>query len=177
MLEVSVAYNRYLYLGNEFLTWLWFTIDNDPETLNKIIPPEYRLTIGNRTVLENRTENGVETITIKGDDAGLEEGMLALKKGALVTELNLCYETTDKRWGFTIKGESMNISNLKVPDTGPVETGADVEGVVLEKSYLYEAVLSLLDTLFHNFIKLRTSNRWKEQVLPSIGKWILSVST
>ncbi len=177
MLEVSVAYSRYRYLGNEFLTWMWFLIDKDLETLNKIISSEFRLTLGNRTVLENRTEGGTETVTIKGDDAGLEEGMLALKKGALVTELNLSCETVDKRWEFTLKGESMSLSNLKLPDTGSVETAEDVEGAVLEKTYLYETVFSLLDKLFHHFVQLRTSNRWREQAVPSIARWILSVAS
>ena len=97
MLEVSVSYNRYKFLGNEFLTWIWFVIDNDPETLKNIVPSEFTLDIGNRTVLENRRDAGVETVTIKGDTAGLEEGMLALRKGAMVTELNLLYETADRR--------------------------------------------------------------------------------
>jgi hypothetical protein len=172
MLDVSVAYNRYRYLGNEFLTWLWFALDNDLENLEKIIPDEFRLSIGNRTVLENRTDSGVETVTIKGDDAGLEEGMLALKKGAVVTELNLSYETADKHWGFTLKGESLNISNLKLPDTGPLEAIENIEGTVLDKAYFYEAVNSLIDNLFHRFIRLRTSKDWHARALPSITRWI-----
>ena len=30
MLDVAVAYNRFKFLGEEFLTWLWFVIDQDP---------------------------------------------------------------------------------------------------------------------------------------------------
>jgi len=37
MLDVSVAYNRYKFLGHEFLTWLWFMIETDKDTL---ISPE-----------------------------------------------------------------------------------------------------------------------------------------
>ena len=33
MLDVSVAYNRYKFLGHEFLTWLWFMIETDKQTL------------------------------------------------------------------------------------------------------------------------------------------------
>ena len=102
--------------------------------------------------------------------------MLALKKGAMVSELNLSYESVDKRWGFTVKGESMNISNLKIPDTGPVQTGEDIEGIVLDKAYLFETVTSLLDRLFKDFITLRVSNRWQEEVAPSVNKWIHSGS-
>ena len=177
MLDVSVSYNRFRFMGNEFLTWLWFLMENDSDGLKQTISPELTLQMGNRTVLENRSEAGVETVTIKGDDAGLEEGMLALKKGALVTDLNLICESADKRWTFTVKGESMALSNLKVPETGPVETIEDTEGAVLERAYLFETVLTLLDSLFQKFIKLRVSNQWHEQTVPAIQKWIAAGAT
>ena len=33
MLDVSVSYNRYKFLGHEFLTWLWFLIEKDRKLL------------------------------------------------------------------------------------------------------------------------------------------------
>ena len=33
MLDVAVAYNRFKFLGDEFLTWLWFIIEQDPAYL------------------------------------------------------------------------------------------------------------------------------------------------
>ncbi len=81
MLDVAIAYNRYRFLGNEFLTWLWYTLENHSSQLVEIDADLSALEIGNRMVLENRRNEGLETITIKGDDAGLEEGLLALKKG------------------------------------------------------------------------------------------------
>jgi hypothetical protein len=29
MLDVSVSYNRYKFLGHEFLTWLWFLMEKN----------------------------------------------------------------------------------------------------------------------------------------------------
>ena len=68
MLDISFAYSRYKFLGNEFLTWLWFVVENDRERLNKIEQDLVYLNIGNRIVLENRINDAVETITILGDD-------------------------------------------------------------------------------------------------------------
>ncbi|MBU0986478.1 MAG: hypothetical protein KKH68_04415 [Proteobacteria bacterium] len=172
MLDVAVAYNRFKFLGDEFLTWLWFVIDNDPEYLKKLSPEYADLEIGNRMVLENRKQQAVESITIKGDDANLAEGILALRKGAFVTELNLCLKLKDQEWRFTIKGESLNLSGFKTPSTGPVETAEDVAGAVIEKAYLYDQVIQLIDTLFKNFIKIRTSYHWQDQVVSMIKNWI-----
>lgn len=177
MLDVSVSYERYKFLGYEFLTWLWFLIEKEHDRLRKSDPDLTSLEIGNRIVLENRlNEDAVESITIKGDDADLEEGILALRKGSVVTELNLAYKSGEYEWRFTVKGESFNIGNLKTPDTGPVESKEDVEGAILEKVFLYEKALRLVDTMFKDFIQLRISKDWHENAVPILKNWIYSDS-
>jgi hypothetical protein len=172
MLDVAVSYNRYKFLGHEFLTWLWFLIEKEPDTVKGLDPDLVSLEIGNRIVLENRINDSVESITIEGDDAGLEEGILALRKGAVVTQLNLQYQSGDLKWQFTLKGESFNVSSLKLPDTGPVETDGDMAGAVLEKAFLYEKVMALIDTMFNHFIHLRVSDDWTARAVSRMKQWI-----
>ena len=172
MIDVAVAYNRYKFLGNEFLTWLWFTIDTNQHFFITVDETITSLYLGNRIVLENNINDASEIITIKGDDAGLEEGLLSLRKGAVVIEMNLSYKTENQEWKFTLKGESLSFSGLKVPETGPVETKDDIEGLVLEKAYLYEKVIDLVNRLFNVFLKLRSTVQWNQKTVPEIKKWI-----
>lgn len=172
MLDVAIAYNRYKFIGNEFLTWLWFTIDTDQHFFQKVDDAITSLYLGNRIVLENSVNDTSEIITIKGDDAGLEEGLLSLRKGALVIEMNLSYKTENQEWKFTLKGESLSFSGLKVPETGPVETKPDIEGMLLEKAYLYEKAIALVNRLFHFFLQLRSSLAWNQKTVPDIKRWI-----
>ena len=172
MLDIAIAYSRYRFLGNEYLTWLWFIIENEMAHLNQLDEDFTSLEIGNRMVLENRRGEGVETITIKGDEASLEEGLLALKKGALVSEVNLRYRCGDQTWQFNIKGESLNLSSLKPPETGKVESKADIEGAVLEKIFLYDKVVEFVERSYQNFIKKRLSEDWQKKVVPQIAQWV-----
>jgi hypothetical protein len=172
MLDIAIAYDRYKFVGNEFLTWLWFVIDNAPDTLEKIDATMQALEVGNRIVLKNQTDNGEETISIKGDTAGLEEGLLALSKGAMVTEINLIYKTDEHQWQFSLKGESLGFTGLKTPETGNIETQDDIEGMVLEKVYLLEKATGLLDNLFNHFIQLRVSNAWINETQVALRTWI-----
>jgi hypothetical protein len=174
MLDVAVSYNRYKFLGHEFLTWLWFLIEKKRRVIQETAQVGVSLEIGNRIVLENRVNDAVESITIKGDEAGLEEGLLALRKGAVVIEINLAFEFQENKWRFTLKGESLAFSGLRTPDTGPVETGDDIEGAVLEKVYLYEQVIQLTDKLFNRFVRLRVSEEWNRKTVPEIKKWMAS---
>jgi hypothetical protein len=174
MLDVAVSYNRYKFLGNEFLTWLWFSIENEQDLIQKSLPQPASIQIGNRIKLENHRNKNLETVTIKGDEAGLEEGVLALRKGALVTELNIVYDTQNIVWQFNIIGESLNISNLKSQITGPFEKKEDIEEQVLEKTYQYDEAIQLVDNIYKNFISLRVSTGWEKDTFIKIKNWIFS---
>jgi hypothetical protein len=172
MLDIAIAYDRYKFLGNEFLTWLWYAIDHAPDTLEKIDPAMRALEVGNRIVLKNKTDKGEETISIKGDTAGLEEGLIALAKGAMVTEINLIYKTEEYQWQFSLKGESLGFTGLRTPETGNMETQDDIEGLVLEKAYLLEKATTLLDALFNHFVHLRVSSKWLNDTHTGMRNWI-----
>jgi hypothetical protein len=174
MLDVAVAYNRFKFLGDEFLTWLWFVIEQDPAFLKSADPDLTSFEIGNRIVLEKKHKNAVERITIKGEDAGLEEARVALQNGALVAELNLVYQSAQQKWQFTLKGESLNLSGLKTPKIALPESPDDVEGSVLEKIFLYDKILQFLEKLYKTFIKLRISNRWQNREISLMKKWLNS---
>lgn len=176
-LDVSIAYSRYRFLGFEFLTWLWFMIETASGSLFKEEDGESArktLAIGNRIVLEILGENQKESITIKGDDAGLEEGILSLRKGAVVTEMNLILRIREHEFRFGIKGENLNISNLKTPDTPALETQGDMEGILLEKAFLYEQVIMTVEGLFETFLTFRLQENWDRNTLSGIRQWIYS---
>jgi hypothetical protein len=169
MLDASISYYRYAFLGCEFLTWLWYSVSTSG--ISTILKKGGSLEIGDKIVLERKLIDSIEKITIKGKDADLEEGMISLKKGAVVKELNLLYKSGEKEWFFTVTGESLSLSNIKTPDIGFIETKKDVEGFVIEKIFLFNLVYSLIDDLYKNFIKLRVSDKWPP-VVSDIRKWI-----
>lgn len=175
MLDIAVAYRRYQFVGDEFLTWLWYVIEKERPLLNNIDKEMASLEVGNRMVLVNRyRQDNDETVSIKGDGANMDEGLLAIRKGAMVAEINLLYRAADREWRFNLKGESLNFSSLRVPETGKVETREEIEGAVIDKIYLCERIVDLVNGLFAHFIKLRVSAEWSAKIVPAIRKWILS---
>jgi hypothetical protein len=177
MLDIAVSYNKYRFLGNEFLTWIWYLADTgvDLSELAQIKDKAVTIKIGNGIVLENAMgDQSVEKISIKGNDAGLEEGLTALRKGALVTDMNLVVTIDGNEFRFTLKGESMNITGLKTPPLAAVEQENELEGAVLEKLYLCQSILGVIDSLFYAFVRKRISEDWKNQDLPAIRQWIHS---
>lgn len=173
MLDIAVSYNRYKFLGHEFLTWLWYVIDRDQGEFKDLSNTPFSLVIGNKIVFEHIVEdNTLETVTIKGDNAGLEEGLLALRKGAVVTELSLTLTQLEMNWEFNFKGENLHFTGFKHPQTEKIEKKEDREGALLEKIYLYGKAVELMDHIYKNFLKLRMSDTWDKQTLGDIRSWI-----
>ena len=56
-----------------------------------------------------------------------------------------------------------------------METPEDLEGAVIEKTYLIEKVVGLVNNLFSHFIKLRISNEWRNQTVFRIRNWAMSL--
>ena len=106
MMDIATAYSKYQFLGNDFLTWIWFLIETNQDISALSGRKEaIILMIGNSLMLENKLgDKSTEKITIKGDQAGLEEGTTALKKGAHVTQMNLIIKINEDEYRFTIKG-------------------------------------------------------------------------
>jgi len=169
MLDASMSYYRYAFLGCEFLTWLWYSVSTSG--INSSLKKGDSIEIGNKIVLERKLGDSIEKITIRGKDADLEEGIISLKKGAVVKEINLLYKSGEKEWFFTITGENLVLSNIKTPDIGFIETKKDVDGFALEKIFLFNIICCLIDDLYKNFIKLRVSDKWTP-VVSDIKKWI-----
>ena len=176
MLDIATAYNKYKFLGNDYLTWIWFLIENN-HNISSIINSKDIITleVGNSIVLENKLgDKSKEKITIKGDQAGLEEGTTALKKGAFVTQINLICKINEDEYKFTIKGESFNITGLKTPRTQILKNEDEIEGLVLEKAFLGFNIFKVIDTLFLKYIEQRTSDEWNHKGLQDLKNWIES---
>jgi len=178
MLDIATAYNKYTFLGNDFLTWIWFLIETD-QNISSILNTKDSVTleVGNSIVLENKLgDKTKEKVSIKGDRAGLEEGTTAVKKGAWVTQINLLCKINEDEYKFTIKGESFNITGLKTPKTEISNSKKDdeIEGIVLEKSFFCFEIFKVIDTLFLKYLEQRTSDDWNSKGLQDIKAWIES---
>ena len=176
MLDIATAYNKYKFLGNDFLTWVWFLIETD-QNISSILNTKDVVTfeVGNSIVLENKLgDKTKEKVSIKGDQAGLEEGTTAVKKGAWVTQINLICKINEDEYKFTIKGESFNITGLKTPKTQISKNEDEMEGLVLEKSFFCFKIFKVIDTLFLKYIEKRTSGDWNSKGLQDIKTWIES---
>jgi hypothetical protein len=172
MLDLSVAYHRYRFVGHEFLTWLWFVLEQEPRKIEIETFAGFSARIGNRMVLENTYHQSTETLIIKGEDVGLEEAMLSLKKGGMISEMNLIVSSDRQQWQLTVKGEGLTVSGLKILDTMEKEPEEDQEAILLDRIATCEQVMEWLFSVFRIFLKTRLSDDWDRQVIVDMRRWI-----
>ena len=174
MLDISILFKRYRFLGFEFLTWLWFLTEKTGGSIDLSEQDNVLLVPGDKIVMELVDSAKPERVTIFGEDADLEEARISLKKRMLVREMNFRLKINDNEWGFGLNGENLTFSSFKTPKTGKIEKKDDFEGAILEKIFLYEECVNVVDTLFRRFIKQRISDEWTTKQIPSLKKWITS---
>ena len=65
---------------------------------------------------------------------------------------------------FTFKVEDFTLGSLKTPKVEKPEEDDDPDAMLLEKIYLMEVCLGLLDSLYARFLQLRLSPQWQQEV-------------
>jgi hypothetical protein len=96
---------------------------------------------------------------------------MALKKGALVTELALIFKTGEHEWQFSLKGESLNLSSLKAPGPALPPSPEEMEPFLLDKTQQFYKIIDFIEKTYKVFIKLRISSNWSSKTTPALKKW------
>jgi len=156
MIDVAVAFEKYKFLGSEFLLWLWFSSEERDVNIDET--GEITINVANKiTLLDVVNVDDKKTVTIKGNDIEMEEAMTALKMLAMPIELHLLMKNHKRglEWTFTIKSETLQISGCKTPDVAPTETSNDIAGATFEKLCLLDIPVQFIAKLFEKYIAMR----------------------
>lgn len=74
-------------------------------------------------------------------------------------------EIDENLWQVQVKAEDFTLSGLKTPKVEMKdEEGDDPDAKFLEKIFLIEKCITLFDHVFKEFISIRISNQWQDEV-------------
>jgi hypothetical protein len=164
-----------IFLGREFLTWLWITSEIHGNLL-KIEPQgEVELWFEKSLTLESGAGTGRKTVICRDPEskwAGSKwaEAAAALREGKQITRGRLKLITEDKEWGLTLNADTLTPQAVSFPK-GP---GEAEDRDFLERAALLKGLLALIDSLCRRFLELRLSEAWAAEELPRLNQWISS---
>ncbi|WP_045221824.1 hypothetical protein [Desulfonatronum thioautotrophicum] len=161
-----------LALGQEFLTWIWFRSERSNGQWQTQDGVPFGLTFEGRVMVQSGEGDYLETAVCSGPGAELHEAKSGLLRGKKVHQAKLRMEEDGHGWHVTIKAEDFSTAGFKTPKVEfRLEEGQDPDGPFLEKMYLLERALLFFDQMFLQFLKLRFSPQWADE-LRAIRRWV-----
>ncbi len=161
-----------LVLGQEFLTWLWYKSDTAPHSFADKKRMPFAVYMEQRIVVQGGEGENLETASVSGSLSPLREARFGLATGKKVTRALVRFEKDELSWQVNLKAEDFSCNSLKTPKIEKESDDDDPDAFILEKIYLIELCLELLDALYEQFIALRLSQAWKEEVR-DIRQWMI----
>ncbi|MFH1116023.1 MAG: hypothetical protein V1792_19085 [Pseudomonadota bacterium] len=168
------------FLGREFLTWLWFKSDVSGGRIDVPGKKVVEVIFLDRMTLDLSDVETPQTVALKGEHSELREGLAALKEGKKIEEARVSLRATVNEFTMVLKATWFSFGSFRTPQILPgseADPDEGVEGKFLEKAYLIEEGMDLVDLLFEYFLRLRVSDEWESEELPALRRWVVSSST
>ncbi len=160
-----------IILGQEFLTWLWYQSDTAPQTFVDTKGMPFSVFMEQRIVVQGGEGDSLETASVSGSLSPLREARFGLATGKKVTRALLRLEQDELSWQLSLKAEDFSCNSLRTPKIEKDSDDDDPDALFLEKVYLMERCILLLDSLYGQFLKLRLSAQWEEEV-QAVHEWM-----
>jgi len=162
-----------VFLGREFLTWLWLTSESSGHLLKLKPQGEVELWFENRLTLTSGEGTGRKTVICRDPESKWAEAFTALREGKQITQGRLRLRAFDKEWGLSLYAETLAPQTVDFP-RGLVEAEDQAADLFLERAALLKELLGLIEALCHQFLERRLSPAWTDEELPRLNKWLSS---
>ena len=74
-------------------------------------------------------------------------------------------------WLVTLRAEDFSINSLRTPAVSKEDASEDPDALFLEKMYLTELGLDMLDELYRQFLSVRLAPEWNREAA-AVTQWI-----
>ena len=164
------------FVGQEFLTWLWWKSEERGGSVE--LPDEGDITVvfEKHMLLESGEGESSEKIICTGLQAELQEARTGLQMGKKLEQARILINHSNYEYSFTLAGALMEFRNVRLPKTEATENDKgenpeEIEGMILERIYLFEELIRVVNTLFKMFLVVRVSADWREELV-KIRTWV-----
>jgi hypothetical protein len=164
------------FLGQEFLTWLWYKSEERGGTVLLPGTGDIQLVFEKHMLLEYGEGESFEKIICQGLQAELNEARTGLRMGKKLEQARIHLVQGEYEWHMTLKASLLEFRSVKPPKTMAAseegEMAEAVEGRLLDRIGMLETATRTVDELFRLFLEIRTSpGAWQDE-LARIRKWI-----
>ena len=162
-------------LGQDFLTWLWYKSETTQGSFETQKGEFFSVVMEQRISVQGGQGDSLETATVSGAMSELREARMGLNNGKKVSRALLRLERDTDNWQVSLKAENFSLNALKLPKLDKPEADEDPDAALLERLYLIDTCLELLDELYKMFLNLRLTSEWDDEV-KKVREWMETVA-
>jgi hypothetical protein len=184
-LPLNMAYNKMdlvdliaekRFLGQEFLTWLWWKSEERGGSIELAGDGDITVVFLKNIVLESGGGESSGKNFCTGLKAVHQEARTGLKMGKKLEQARILIGHGNYEYSLTLSGALMEFKNVRLPKTEASEgdkgdNPEEVEGMILERVYLLEEIIRLVNELFKMFLVIRVSSAWSEELF-KMKDWV-----
>lgn len=164
------------FLGQEFLTWLWWKSEERGGTVELPAIGDVTVVFEKHMLLEFGEGESSEKIICSGLQAELQEARTGLQMGKKLEQARIVLGHKSYEYSFTLAAALMEFRNVRLPKTEATENDRsenpeEVEGMILERIFLFEELIRLVNVIFLKFLQLRLSEEWHDELI-KVRAWI-----
>ncbi len=164
------------FLGQDFLTWLWYKSEERGGTVFLPGTGDIQLVFEKHMLLEFGEGEAFEKIVCQGLQAELKEARTGLRMGKKLEQARIHLIMGEYEWHMTLKGSMMEFRSVKLPKTMEGNDESDdleaVEGRLLDRIGLLETATRTIDSLFSLFLATRLEQSGWQQELTNMRNWV-----
>jgi hypothetical protein len=163
------------FLGQEFLTWLWYKSEERGGSVFLPGSGDIQLVFEKHMLLESGEGESLEKLICRGLQTELQEARTGLLMGKKLEQARIYLAKGDYEWRLTVGATLFEYRNVSLPRTiSPNDEGADPlawEAKILDRIGMSEEALEIIDELFRIFLQIRTSADWSQELV-RLKRWI-----
>ena len=169
----SVDYTLDGILGQDFLTWLWFKSDVAPSFFRTDDGQPFQVSMEKRVTVTGGEGSERETTSVSANiDSSLSEARLGLHRGKKVTRALIHLTKDDFGFDVSVKAADFSLNSLKTPKIDKSDRDDDPDSLFLEKVFLIETAVTLMDCLYRQFLGLRLDRDKWDKTTGEMMKWM-----
>lgn len=160
--------NTRVFLGSEFLTWLWFNVDCHDGLLDVGDVGRVEVIFDDQLTLDAYLAETQRNDLRGGAPAYSPEALTALRQGKRPIKAKLRVIKEGREWAFVFKAETFDLGAIKIPALLTKE----FDEQFWERMYLVEEVEDIVHGLYRQFLTARLSDDWASRFVGAIQAWI-----
>ena len=160
------------FLGEEFLTWLWYRTDTKGGDFELAGKRHVGVVLDDFLAFAPRDQDQVEQTLKKGLPTHSAEAATALRNGSRLRRAKLILAEGQAQWTVTIDGPTMSLLSVRLPEDD--EEATEPKEVSIERALGFWRAHEIVSGLYRHFLDVRLKPDYLKSTGEAQANWMQS---